>query len=63
MRKALLALGDPKHFAERCWRLGAAGLPVTVFYDRPGARPFVHQGAFHSEADLCRAIERYALQR
>ena len=37
----------------------AAGLPVTLFYDRRGKRSFVHQGGYRSEADLLEDIRRY----
>ena len=34
-------------------------LPITVFYDKDGKR-FIHQGAYTTQADLIRDIERYA---
>jgi cytochrome c biogenesis protein CcmG, thiol:disulfide interchange protein DsbE len=40
-------------------RLGARGLPVTVFYDASGKQDYVHQGAYPSEAKLAEDIERY----
>jgi thiol-disulfide isomerase/thioredoxin len=40
-------------------RLGARGLPVTVFYDADGKQEYVHQGAYSSEQKLSEDIERY----
>lgn len=40
-------------------RLGARGLPVTVFYDAAGKQSYVHQGAYPSEAKLSEDIEKY----
>lgn len=40
-------------------RLGARGLPVTVFYDARGKQQYVHQGAYPSAAKLSEDIERY----
>lgn len=40
-------------------RLGARGLPVTVFYDASGEQAYVHQGAYPSEAKLAEDIEKY----
>jgi cytochrome c biogenesis protein CcmG, thiol:disulfide interchange protein DsbE len=40
-------------------RLGARGLPVTVFYDASGKEAYVHQGAYPSEAKLSEDIEKY----
>jgi len=42
-------------------RLGAKGLPVTVFYDRDGKQVYVHQGSYRSAEDLAEDIERHAL--
>jgi len=42
-------------------RYGAVGLPATAFYDARGRRTALHQGRFTSEAQLEKAIERYAL--
>jgi thiol-disulfide isomerase/thioredoxin len=42
-------------------RLGARGLPVTVFYDAEGKQEYVHQGAYPSADKLSEGIEKYAL--
>jgi thiol-disulfide isomerase/thioredoxin len=42
-------------------RLGARGLPVTVFYDADGKQEYVHQGAYPSVDKLSADIEKYAL--
>ena len=42
-------------------RLGARGLPVTVFYDAAGKQVYVHQGSYPSAEKLSEDIERYAL--
>jgi cytochrome c biogenesis protein CcmG/thiol:disulfide interchange protein DsbE len=42
-------------------RLGARGLPVTVFYDAEGKQEYVHQGAYPSADKLSEDIEKYAL--
>jgi cytochrome c biogenesis protein CcmG, thiol:disulfide interchange protein DsbE len=49
---------DPR--ANLAGRLGARGLPVTVFYDREGRRQYVHQGAYPDAERLAADIERYA---
>jgi len=49
---------DPR--ANLAGRLGARGLPVTVFYDREGRRRYVHQGAYPDAERLAADIERYA---
>jgi cytochrome c biogenesis protein CcmG, thiol:disulfide interchange protein DsbE len=41
-------------------RLGARGLPVTVFYDAAGKQEYVHQGAYPSAEKLSEDIEKYA---
>jgi thiol-disulfide isomerase/thioredoxin len=41
-------------------RLGARGLPVTVFYDANGKQTYVHQGQYRTEQQLGEDIERYA---
>ena len=41
-------------------RLGARGLPVTVFYDREGKEAYVHQGAYRDEQQLEDDIAKYA---
>jgi cytochrome c biogenesis protein CcmG/thiol:disulfide interchange protein DsbE len=47
---------DPReHEADR---LGLAGLPATVFYDRQGRQVDVHQGQFLNAADLRAAVQR-----
>jgi hypothetical protein len=47
---------DPReHEADR---LGLAGLPATVFYDRRGHQVGIHQGQFLAVADLRAALER-----
>ena len=40
-------------------RLGARGLPVTVFYDADGKQEYVHQGAYPTEEKLSEDIEKY----
>jgi cytochrome c biogenesis protein CcmG/thiol:disulfide interchange protein DsbE len=40
-------------------RLGARGLPVTVFYDRDGKPSYVHQGSYPSAEKLSEDIEKY----
>jgi cytochrome c biogenesis protein CcmG/thiol:disulfide interchange protein DsbE len=40
-------------------RLGARGLPVTVFYDANGKQEYVHQGAYPSAEKLSDDIEKY----
>jgi cytochrome c biogenesis protein CcmG, thiol:disulfide interchange protein DsbE len=40
-------------------RLGARGLPVTVFYDVDGKEEYVHQGAYRDEDQLSEDIEKY----
>ena len=40
-------------------RLGARGLPVTVFYDANGKQQYVHQGAYPSAEKLSEDIEKY----
>jgi hypothetical protein len=40
-------------------RLGARGLPVTVFYDARGKQEYVHQGAYPTEVKLSEDIEKY----
>jgi cytochrome c biogenesis protein CcmG, thiol:disulfide interchange protein DsbE len=40
-------------------RLGARGLPVTVFYDRDGKKSYVHQGSYPSAEKLSEDIEKY----
>jgi cytochrome c biogenesis protein CcmG, thiol:disulfide interchange protein DsbE len=40
-------------------RLGARGLPVTVFYDADGKEEYVHQGAYRDEDQLSEDIEKY----
>jgi cytochrome c biogenesis protein CcmG/thiol:disulfide interchange protein DsbE len=40
-------------------RLGARGLPVTVFYDRDGKEAYVHQGSYASAEKLSQDIEKY----
>ena len=40
-------------------RLGARGLPVTVFYDADGKEEYVHQGAYPTEEKLSEDIEKY----
>jgi cytochrome c biogenesis protein CcmG, thiol:disulfide interchange protein DsbE len=40
-------------------RLGARGLPVTVFYDADGKQQYVHQGAYPSAEKLSEDIEKY----
>jgi cytochrome c biogenesis protein CcmG/thiol:disulfide interchange protein DsbE len=49
---------DPR--ANLAGRLGARGLPVTVFYDRQGKQAYVHQGAYPSAERLAADIEKYA---
>jgi cytochrome c biogenesis protein CcmG/thiol:disulfide interchange protein DsbE len=49
---------DPR--AELFGRLGARGLPVTVFYDRDGKEAYVHQGAYRDEEQLADDIAKYA---
>jgi cytochrome c biogenesis protein CcmG, thiol:disulfide interchange protein DsbE len=49
---------DPR--ANLAGRLGARGLPVTVFYDREGKQQFVHQGAYPDGERLAEDIEKYA---
>jgi thiol-disulfide isomerase/thioredoxin len=39
---------------------GAGGLPTTIFYDKSGARAYIHQGGYKTEQDLREAIRRYA---
>ena len=39
---------------------GLLATPSTIFYDR-GGRPFLHQGPYHSKADLEADIRKYAL--
>lgn len=41
-------------------RFGSRVLPLTVFFDARGRRT-IRQGQFATQADLARAIERYAL--
>jgi cytochrome c biogenesis protein CcmG, thiol:disulfide interchange protein DsbE len=48
---------DPR--AQLAGRLGARGLPVTVFYDREGKEAYVHQGAYPDAERLARDIEKY----
>ena len=43
-------------------RLGARGLPATVFYDADGKQEYVHQGAYPTEAKLSADIEKYTLR-
>lgn len=50
---------DPKEKAARALGM-AANYPMTAFYDATGKRTFVHQGQYHSAADLRADIERYA---
>jgi cytochrome c biogenesis protein CcmG/thiol:disulfide interchange protein DsbE len=40
-------------------KLGARGLPVTVFYDADGKQEYVHQGAYPSAEKLSEDIEKY----
>jgi thioredoxin-related protein len=40
-------------------RLGARGLPVTVFYDSNGKQEYVHQGAYPTEEKLSEDIKKY----
>jgi cytochrome c biogenesis protein CcmG, thiol:disulfide interchange protein DsbE len=40
-------------------RLGARGLPVTVFYDAEGKEQYVHQGAYPTAEKLSEDIEKY----
>jgi cytochrome c biogenesis protein CcmG, thiol:disulfide interchange protein DsbE len=40
-------------------RLGARGLPVTVYYDRAGKQAYVHQGSYASAEKLSEDIEKY----
>jgi cytochrome c biogenesis protein CcmG, thiol:disulfide interchange protein DsbE len=40
-------------------RLGARGLPVTVFYDAEGKQQYVHQGAYASADKLLADVEKY----
>jgi cytochrome c biogenesis protein CcmG, thiol:disulfide interchange protein DsbE len=47
--------------AELAGRLGARGLPVTVFYDRDGKQSYVHQGSYPDAKKLGADIARYAL--
>jgi cytochrome c biogenesis protein CcmG/thiol:disulfide interchange protein DsbE len=49
---------DPR--AQLAGRLGARGLPVTVFYDREGKRSYVHQGSYRDEEQLADDIAKYA---
>ena len=49
---------DPR--AQLAGRLGARGLPVTVFYDRDGKQVYVHQGSYPDEQRLARDIAKYA---
>ena len=42
-------------------RLGARGLPVTVFYDADGKQVYVHQGQYRTVEQLSEDIEQYAL--
>ena len=48
---------DPR--ANLAGRLGARGLPVTVFYDREGKEAYVHQGAYPDAEHLAADIEKY----
>ena len=50
---------DPKEKAARALGM-PANYPMTAFYDASGKRTFVHQGQYHSAADLREDIERYA---
>ena len=43
-------------------RLGARGLPVTVFYDADGKQEYVHQGAYPTEEKLSEDIEQVHLR-
>ena len=49
---------DPR--AQLAGRLGARGLPVTVFYDRSGKQVYVHQGSYRDEEQLADDIAKYA---
>ena len=49
---------DPR--AQLAGRLGARGLPVTVFDDREGKRTYVHQGSYRDEEQLADDIAKYA---
>jgi cytochrome c biogenesis protein CcmG/thiol:disulfide interchange protein DsbE len=40
-------------------KLGARGLPVTVFYDANGKQEYVHQGAYPSAEKLSEDIAKY----
>ncbi len=42
-------------------RLGARGLPVTVFYDEAGKQVYVHQGSYRDAEGLAADIEKHAL--
>jgi cytochrome c biogenesis protein CcmG, thiol:disulfide interchange protein DsbE len=48
---------DPR--ANLAGRLGARGLPVTVFYDAAGKQQYVHQGAYPSAEKLSEDIAKY----
>ncbi len=48
---------DPR--ANLAGRLGAAGLPVTVFYDASGKQQYVHQGAYQDADKLSEDIDKY----
>ncbi len=39
--------------------LGAAGLPVTAFYDRRGRLAYLHQGPYAGAGDLAQDVRRY----
>jgi thiol-disulfide isomerase/thioredoxin len=41
-------------------RYKSQGLPTTAFYDARGKLVTIHQGGFHSRAQLAAAIDRYA---
>jgi cytochrome c biogenesis protein CcmG/thiol:disulfide interchange protein DsbE len=49
---------DPR--ANLAGRLGARGLPVTVFYDREGKEAYVHQGAYPDAEHLSADIAKYS---
>jgi thiol-disulfide isomerase/thioredoxin len=50
---------DPEEKVAREIGLGV-NYPMTSFYDASGKRTFVHQGQYHSAADLRADIEQYA---
>jgi cytochrome c biogenesis protein CcmG/thiol:disulfide interchange protein DsbE len=48
------SFSDPSEREAR--RLGLAGLPATVFYDRRGNQLVIHQGQYRTAADLRAAV-------